>query len=726
MKKNLLFISIVISIVSFSRLNSQVLFYEDFDGIAGPTSGGAGTYVFPSGWLLRNVDNRTPSGAVSYVNEAWERREDFNFNVTDSAAFSTSWYSPAGAADDWMWTPLIGPLPANSVLSWNGVAYDPSFSDGYEVRIMTAPSVPTGGTGVMGNQITNSTVIFSTPAEANSWTAHSVNLSAYTGRSVYVGFRNNSNDKFLLLIDDVKVQVQINDDAGILAIDTANYTIEPKTQTTTDNISANIRNNGSNTLLNAQLKLNVYDGSMNQVYTNTGTALASLNSGATAILSAGTYSPPVIPDNYTYQYVVLHSGADQVPGNDTMYRYVTVSDSVYARDNGVVVGALGIGAGNGGYLGEQFQVVNQGKLSSVTFSVNRGYTGTRMACVVWNMVSNLPSTIIASTDTTLYPDDSARVYTIQMHGGPVTLSPGMYSVTMVEFDSTISLSQSSAIFRAGTTWVNWPTNPFGGWANAEAFGSSFAKEFIIRPNFHDVCYNFNVVGNSTPATCGLCNDGSASSVASNGDGNYSYLWTPFNYTTQNPTGIPGGSYIVTVTDGNGCIASDTVFVGNDCSSYNAFVSAATQASCGTCNDGTATASTTNGSAQFTYLWTNGDTSAIADSLLPGNYSVTVTDMFGCSDTANVTITFSTGISENCNSTIDVYPNPSNGNFFLDVPPASGEMKIEICNSLGQIITAKNYVSFYGGRIPFYIDTPGIYTVKVQNEKEIKSISDLVK
>lgn len=185
----------------------MVLFQEDFDGIGGPTAGGAGTYTFPAGWLKRNVDNMVPNAAVSYVNEAWERREDFSFNVADSAAFSTSWYNPVGTANDWMWTPAIGVL-ANSTLSWNAVTYDPLFRDGYEVRVMVSPDIPTGGTGVIGNQITNSTVVFSIAEENTTWTARNISLAAYAGQTVYIGFRNNSNDKFLLLIDDISVTAQ--------------------------------------------------------------------------------------------------------------------------------------------------------------------------------------------------------------------------------------------------------------------------------------------------------------------------------------------------------------------------------------------------------------------------------------------------------------------------------------------------------------------------------------
>jgi len=183
-----------------------VLFSEDFDNISGPTAGGSGTYSFPSGWLLANVDNRAPSTQVSYINQAWERREDFSFNVADSCAFSTSWTSPSGVADDWMWTPIIGPVSSGSTLKWKAVAYDPEFSDGYEVRVMMASNgPPTGSDGNIGNMVTNSDLVFSVAAENTTWTDREVDLSGYNGQPIYIAFRNISNDKFLLLIDDIEV-----------------------------------------------------------------------------------------------------------------------------------------------------------------------------------------------------------------------------------------------------------------------------------------------------------------------------------------------------------------------------------------------------------------------------------------------------------------------------------------------------------------------------------------
>lgn len=198
-------LAVLLLLITTGKLRAQVVFYESFDNISGPTAGGPGTYTFPAGWLLRNVDSRTPATNVNYINNAWIRRENFSSNVLDSCAMSTSWYSPAGAANDWMWTPAITITTNNLTLSWRGLAMDAQYPDGYEVRIMVAPNIPTGGTSAIGNQITNSTVLYSTGAENSSWTNHEVSLASYAGKTVYIGFRNNTTDRFILLIDDVKV-----------------------------------------------------------------------------------------------------------------------------------------------------------------------------------------------------------------------------------------------------------------------------------------------------------------------------------------------------------------------------------------------------------------------------------------------------------------------------------------------------------------------------------------
>lgn len=184
------------------KLHAQVIFSETFDNVPGSTGGeGVGSYVFPPQFLLRNVDNLVPNDQVNAINDAWERVDDVG---GDSVAVSTSWYNPVGMANDFMWTPAIALTGTNLTLNWNAIAYDPDFRDGYEVRIMTV--APTGGTGAIGNQLTNSTLLLTVAAEDTGWKARSVSLDAYAGQTVYIGFRNNSNDMYVLAIDDIVVQ----------------------------------------------------------------------------------------------------------------------------------------------------------------------------------------------------------------------------------------------------------------------------------------------------------------------------------------------------------------------------------------------------------------------------------------------------------------------------------------------------------------------------------------
>lgn len=483
-KKFTHFLLVISLLISFTTAKAQVIFSETFDNISGPTAGGAGTYVFPNGWLLANVDNRTPSGTVAYINDAWERREDFANNVSDSAAFSTSWYGPAGSADDWMWTPAInltGTLPIS--LSWSAVTYDPDYRDGYEVRIMTVP--PTGSTGNIGNMVTSSTVLFSIPEENATWTNRKASLSAFAGQQVYIGFRNNSTDKFILLIDNVKVEVEPEYDAQTSKEATYEYQQIPFNQVSTIALGASIKNGGSKAITNVNLKAEIYDSVNTMVYSALGTSVVNMPAGTESAFTIPSWSPSE-PGIYTIKYFPVLDQTDQNPLNDTISKTLHISDSVFARDNGNVVGSLGIGASNGGYLGQSFTINNEVYLTSVTANFTRGYKDEKYAFVLWNTTGteHKPNVIVASTDTLLYPSTDPLLTTVPIHGGKFLLAPGTYVVTAVEFDSTLALSQTDQTFTTGTVWVKWPSIPSGDWANAESFGASFGKSFYLRLNIN--------------------------------------------------------------------------------------------------------------------------------------------------------------------------------------------------------------------------------------------------
>jgi len=129
------------------------------------------------------------------------------------------------------------------------------------------------------------------------------------------------------------------------------------------------------------------------------------------------------------------------------------------------------------------------------------------------------------------------------------------------------------------------------------------------------------------------NSGSASVSVSGGTPSYSYVWS--NGGTNNSiANVTAGTYFLTTTDGSGCAKTDTIVITQPTS-----LSATTNAINANCaaNNGNATATTSGGTPTYSYVWNNGQTSAIASNLIAGSYSVTVKDANNCTTSATITV-----------------------------------------------------------------------------------------
>ncbi|MBW8049725.1 MAG: PKD domain-containing protein [Cytophagales bacterium] len=145
------------------------------------------------------------------------------------------------------------------------------------------------------------------------------------------------------------------------------------------------------------------------------------------------------------------------------------------------------------------------------------------------------------------------------------------------------------------------------------------------------------------AGCYGSSDGAIDLTVSGGTPLYSFSWSNGD-TTKDITNILAGTYIVTVTDSNDCIKSDTIVI-NQPDSLN-LSATSTDANCGV-NDGLAFVTVSGGTSPYSYLWSNGDTNTTTDSLFSGGYSVIVTDSNGCADSISVTVN-STGVLSTAN------------------------------------------------------------------------------
>ena len=136
-------------------------------------------------------------------------------------------------------------------------------------------------------------------------------------------------------------------------------------------------------------------------------------------------------------------------------------------------------------------------------------------------------------------------------------------------------------------------------------------------------------------TASGANDGTATATPTGGMGDYTYIWSNGG-TTATLSNLAPGTYTVVVSDANNCTATQSVNV----SAFNCAISASitsVNASCFGKNDGLATIVLSGGSLPYTYNWSNGATTATANNLAAGSYTVSATDAAGCVATENVSI-----------------------------------------------------------------------------------------
>ncbi|MBK8625746.1 MAG: choice-of-anchor J domain-containing protein [Saprospiraceae bacterium] len=281
MKQFLLLFTLLLIIHS---ANSQVLYQQDF------TNG-------KEDMITIDNDKKAPAANVAAYAESWF--------VTDArspgnpAAINNSWYEPVGKADDWLITPLLSGVDAKTVITWNAQAIDADFPNGYRVMVS-----PTGGDKISDFK----DVIFSINGENPQLTSRSVFLDKYAGKDIRIAFNDNSNDQFLLLLDDIVVQKLQDRDAKINAVASTSYALNGSNA----DVFYQFANSGFNKITSIELEFN--DGTSSKIE-----KIESLNL-AYGETYEGVYSYKVTTNstkNITVKVVSVNNGTDLDASNNT-------------------------------------------------------------------------------------------------------------------------------------------------------------------------------------------------------------------------------------------------------------------------------------------------------------------------------------------------------------------------------------------------------------------------
>lgn len=141
----------------------------------------------------------------------------------------------------------------------------------------------------------------------------------------------------------------------------------------------------------------------------------------------------------------------------------------------------------------------------------------------------------------------------------------------------------------------------------------------------------------TNLTSNGASNGAAAANPFGGSTPYTYIWSN-GATTQTIDNLSAGGYTVTITDNNGCKKIDSVRINEpNCKNLtlNVIINNVT---CFNGKNGSAIAVVGGASGSYTVTWSTGSTAPSINTLVAGNYWVSVIDSKGCTVFKNFTIT----------------------------------------------------------------------------------------
>lgn len=140
----------------------------------------------------------------------------------------------------------------------------------------------------------------------------------------------------------------------------------------------------------------------------------------------------------------------------------------------------------------------------------------------------------------------------------------------------------------------------------------------------------------TDVACSGENTGAIICQVTGGTTPYNILWNN-SVSTPDISNLTSGTYILNITDNNGCAFSETVIIEQP-DSILSVVENIQNVDCNGNSSGSAMLQVHGGTKPYNVQWSDGQTGDNRVSLTPGNYSYTVTDAQNCTVSGSITIT----------------------------------------------------------------------------------------
>lgn len=428
-------------------------------------------------------------------------------------------------------------------------------------------------------------------------------------------------------------------------------------------------------------------------YTVTVTASGSCSASASYVVMDVTESP-TLGQNITPEICGLNNGGVNlsVSGSTTPYTF-TWSNSANSEDlSNIAEGSYTVTVTGANGCSATTSATVPG--NTIAFSIN-GTSADNTSCDINNGGINVT---VSPTGTYTYMW-STNATTEDLNG----LTGGTYAVTVsaggnctAEADFTVGSTTLDPVISSSITPaecgvsngainlnVSGGVSPFSfDWASGETIEdltNLLPGSYSVEVEGANGCVstaNFTVQDNSIPisvtatplANSSCDNPNGAVNITVSPAGTYVYQWSN-NSTSEDLTGLPPGTYNVTVTQGQNCTAEGNFTVDNDTNAPN-FSQTVDPATCGLANGGI-NLGVSGGTTPYTFEWSNGANTEDISGVSPGNYQVTVTGSDGCANTGDIEVTDELiQLGASGNPTANTSCTIGNGSIDLNVSPSS--------------------------------------------------------
>ncbi len=358
--------------------------------------------------------------------------------------------------------------------------------------------------------------------------------------------------------------------------------------------------------------------------------------------------------------------------------------------------------------------VNQTPLTiTQPIDTNNSVAGNTLTVTLGTTNISGPTTLLAWTyspnsTTDSSPGNDSSSITMQ----PFSVSAAIPFPTLICNGDMNGIAQPTLSNATGSTTYLWSNGSTG----TNLLGVGAGSYYVIATNGNCMDTSNTVIISQPPAivaspsitnpTCFGSSTGNCVLSVTGGTPNYTVNW-PGQGTGFIISNLAAGNYNFTVTDANGCNITNSITV----TQPPQLVATGVVSNVTGTNNGAIDVSVNGGTPGYTYSWNNSATTEDLTNLAPGTYTVTVTDLYGCTTVQQFTVLSVVGLNdESMEMGLTIFPNPTSGTFSVNLSNSYERIDLEIYDLFGKKIVDMKQVE---PNITLNLfESEGVYLVKV--------------